>query len=62
MTLRQNILKQLEKMYDKLDVFQETTMFQTNPILMHECGEVMGALNNLIDTLELAEVKSNDNS
>lgn len=53
MTLRERIINELHKMYDKLDTFQETTFFQENADYMNECGEAMGAIDNLINSLEI---------
>lgn len=55
MTLRERIINELHKMYEKLDGFQETTFFQENEEYMYECGEAMGAIDNLIDLLEKPE-------
>jgi len=44
--------EKLKKIEDKMDKLQETDLFQSSDELMSDIGEVIGSLNNLIDTLE----------
>lgn len=44
--------EKLKKIEDKMDKLQETDLFQSSDELMNDIGEVIGSLNNLIDTLE----------
>lgn len=49
---RKQIQAKLEKMWDELDVIQETDVAQNNEELMWEIGEAMGSIDNAIDILD----------
>ncbi len=44
--------EKLGKLDDYFDELQETDLFQSSEELMSDVGEVIGSINNLIDTLE----------